>query len=122
MIRFRILLIACLATPLAAQRHPIAPAPSVLFRSAPVEPAQDADEVDGGLPQNEGAFFGFLLGAGAGYLISGLHLSNGDRTCSYVGSCDQVSDGGYGGRVVGTVVGAVAGLLIGSYLARPRAP
>lgn len=115
-------LFLCLASPVAAQTRSIAPAPSLLFHSAPVEPTQDPEKVDRGIPQNEGAFFGLLLGAGAGYLISGIDLS-GTPTCSTAPGCGgQTRDNGIGGRVAGAVIGGVAGLFIGSYLARPRAP
>jgi hypothetical protein len=110
-----------LAGQLAAQQRPIAPAASVLFRAVPAAQVQDTVKVDAGIPQNEGAFFGMVVGAATGYLFMRA-LEGGPGVCTDVPSCGGSQPAPTANRVTGAVLFAVAGAFIGGALARPRTP
>lgn len=110
-----------LAAPLGAQTPAIAPARSVLFQAAPATPTQDTILVDDGIPQREGAFLGFVAGAGAGYLLTRIHFSGGDPTCN-TSPCGTPKKDSPAWPVVASTMGAVVGMFIGSSLAGPHAP
>lgn len=113
-----------LAAPLSAQDRTVGPAPSILFEAVTEAAAAPTDSilVDDGVPQNVGAFLGFLGGGAAGYLISGLDLGGGDPTCSTDGPCGVSRHEKLASRVVVATIGAFAGMFIGNHLARARAP
>lgn len=114
-----LLALPLLAAPLAAQQRVIAPAASVLFATTPQAAVQDTIAVDDGMPQGEGAFLGFLGGAGIAFLITRLDFNPGDPTCNTT-PCATGHDDNKGSVLMFTAAGAVAGMFLGSHLARPR--
>ena len=108
MTRAPLLLLLLVAAPLTAQSPRLGPAASPLFARAVA--AQSSDWTVGrlGIPQNEAAFCGALLGVAVGYLLSTISLSHADPTCSYADPCAPPREDKVGARVTGTVIGAVA--------------
>ena len=118
---YPVVLMALLAPlPALAQTRSLAPAASVLFRSAVDTTSADTVKVDTGIPQAAGRMIGLIGGATVGYLFTRI-IADGPTAYACAESCSPPYNP-VGRRVVSATIFGLLGFWIGGELTGPKAP